>query len=215
LLALAKLRLQNLKNPKQEPLLEEAIAKYEFLLKRNNSGWCRLLPNWLRWTQREKLYRASLEQILAEMSGGIAYGFCKSGDDRKGIEVMHTNAMLDYWGKNGCLPPYAANASGKFMQAGRRLLPADNATSMPTATQLSSHIQITASFRTDFCGLNAAQFIEGANQAIAELNTPGLPALKTLSRNMPSDLRKAIEKDNLKILENSEETSQLRDLTYH
>ncbi len=52
------------------------------------------------------LFRASLEQIIVGELSGIPYGSCKSGKDRKGIEICHTDAMIIYYKKYGELPKY-------------------------------------------------------------------------------------------------------------
>ena len=43
------------------------------------------------------LFCSSLEQILVERIGGMVYGSCKSGKDRKAVEIIHTDAMLMYF----------------------------------------------------------------------------------------------------------------------
>ena len=45
------------------------------------------------------LFIASMEQIISSQSGGISFGHCKSGKDRKGVEIIHTDAMLMYFNK--------------------------------------------------------------------------------------------------------------------
>lgn len=50
------------------------------------------------------LIRASYEQIIIESVGGINTGSCKSGKDRKGLELTHTNAMREYFELTGELP---------------------------------------------------------------------------------------------------------------
>lgn len=52
------------------------------------------------------LFLSSLEQIIAEKSGGVGYGSCKSGKDRKGMETLHTDAMLVYQSRYHVLPKY-------------------------------------------------------------------------------------------------------------
>jgi len=52
------------------------------------------------------LLLSSYEQIIVEAMGGLGYGSCKSGKDRKGLEVVHTDALLAYYAVHGDFPPY-------------------------------------------------------------------------------------------------------------
>lgn len=55
------------------------------------------------------LMRASYEQIIIEAVGGINTGSCKSGKDRKGLEINHTNSMREYFQLTGRLPRHDDN----------------------------------------------------------------------------------------------------------
>lgn len=59
------------------------------------------------------LFKACLIQILVDKTGGNAYGSCKSGKDRKGMETLHTDAMLIYQRLHGKLPHYNDNAEDR------------------------------------------------------------------------------------------------------
>lgn len=56
----------------------------------------------------DPLFRASLEQIIIDALGGITTGSCKSGKDRKGTEVVHTDALLEYFVCYGKILPFDA-----------------------------------------------------------------------------------------------------------
>jgi hypothetical protein len=60
---------------------------------------------WTRWNNERELYISALEQITTSLVGGIAYGSCVSGKDRKGIETMYTDAMRLYLDRYGKIPP--------------------------------------------------------------------------------------------------------------
>lgn len=52
------------------------------------------------------LFLASYESLIVDLIGGIASGTCKSGKDRKAIELMHTDAMRQYFHCYNRLPTY-------------------------------------------------------------------------------------------------------------
>ncbi|NQY43119.1 MAG: hypothetical protein HRT87_07250 [Legionellales bacterium] len=52
----------------------------------------------------ENLFLASYEQLIIDQIGGLGFGHCKSGKDRKGLELMHTDAMIIYYHKYNTLP---------------------------------------------------------------------------------------------------------------
>ncbi len=64
-------------------LLDNAIKEYKKVL-----GQGRGLES-----HNREMILSSLEQVIVELTGGIAYGSCVSGKDRKGLETLHTNAM--------------------------------------------------------------------------------------------------------------------------
>jgi hypothetical protein len=56
--------------------------------------------------RHRQVFSASLEQMITEKCGGLGYGSCKSGKDRKGFEIMHTDAMEIYFSRYHELPCY-------------------------------------------------------------------------------------------------------------
>jgi|GEM_PF-6075864 len=79
-------------------LLQQALDDYQ------------ATPSMANSNHHRALFLSSLEQIISDKSGGIAYGSCKSGKDRKGMETLHTDTMLVYQSRYGYLPKY--NDSG-------------------------------------------------------------------------------------------------------
>ncbi|MHA7840672.1 MAG: hypothetical protein ACX932_02250 [Gammaproteobacteria bacterium] len=71
----------------------------------DDDGFFKNLTPWGDSHGRE-LFLASLEQVLTKDLGGIAYGSCVSGKDRKGIETIHTDAMFMYRDIYKKLPSY-------------------------------------------------------------------------------------------------------------
>ena len=57
--------------------INQALGIYHTVLHRENHGIA----------QGRQLYLSSLEQIIVEDMSGIAYSSCKSGKDRKGMEI--------------------------------------------------------------------------------------------------------------------------------
>lgn len=55
-----------------------------------------------------EIYISALEELATSMMGGISYGSCVSGKDRKGLETMYTDAMRLYFDIYHELPPSAA-----------------------------------------------------------------------------------------------------------
>ncbi len=53
------------------------------------------------------LFKASLEQIIIDQCGGISHGSCRSGKDRKTMEILHTDAMLVYYALYGMFPRHS------------------------------------------------------------------------------------------------------------
>ena len=77
-------------------LIQNALKGYKVALNKNTPDT----------NQGRQLFLASLEQIMVESIGGIAHSSCKSGKDRKGIELLHTDAMLIYYEQYKELPNY-------------------------------------------------------------------------------------------------------------
>ncbi|BCA93884.1 hypothetical protein TUM19329_02450 [Legionella antarctica] len=53
-----------------------------------------------------ELYLSSLEQLIILTIGGLSYGSCVSGKDRKAIELLHTDAMILYESRYGNWPKF-------------------------------------------------------------------------------------------------------------
>lgn len=53
-----------------------------------------------------ELFLSSLEQLIVLIIGGLSYGSCVSGKDRKAIELLHTDAMLLYKTFYGSWPKF-------------------------------------------------------------------------------------------------------------
>lgn len=60
-----------------------------------------------------ELYLSSLEQIIVDLAGGCSLGSCVSGKDRKGIEIVHTDAMKIFYTKYNRLPPLYPETPGQ------------------------------------------------------------------------------------------------------
>lgn len=56
-----------------------------------------------------QLHMAALEEFITTRLGGISYGSCVSGKDRKGLETIYTDAMEIYFHLRGRLPRYDDN----------------------------------------------------------------------------------------------------------
>ncbi len=82
------------------------IAKDSGLLVAAVSNYKALLSNQKVTHAHRHLFMSSLEEIITEQCSGVAYGSCKSGKDRKGMEVLHTDAVLTYFAKYKELPSY-------------------------------------------------------------------------------------------------------------
>ncbi|MBA4697478.1 MAG: hypothetical protein H2069_08860 [Legionella sp.] len=54
-----------------------------------------------------ELFLSSLEHLIITHLGGSSYGSCVSGKDRKGLETLHTDAMLIYREKYGLWPRFS------------------------------------------------------------------------------------------------------------
>lgn len=80
--------------------LSELISEYQKTLT-SGKGTAYLLD----WNGRE-LFLSSLEDILVSYLGGVSYGSCVSGKDRKAIQLIHTNATLLYHAQYGLWPSY-------------------------------------------------------------------------------------------------------------
>lgn len=64
-----------------------------------------LTTSLIKDNQRE-LHIAALEEFITSRLGGISYGSCVSGKDRKGLETMYVDAMELYYQRYHDLPKY-------------------------------------------------------------------------------------------------------------
>lgn len=55
---------------------------------------------------RYELHCAALEEFIVTGLGGMSYGSCVSGKDRKGIEILYADAMSIYYTLEGSLPKF-------------------------------------------------------------------------------------------------------------
>ncbi len=96
--------MQQRHEPEQQQYLralEELISDYDKTL---NSGTG---TAWASDHHGRELFLSSLEDILISYIGGISYGSCVSGKDRKAIQLIHTDAMLCFHDQYGFWPKYA------------------------------------------------------------------------------------------------------------
>ena len=66
--------------------IEQALSDYRAI--RNDKG--------KNLNQGKQLFLSSLEQIITSELGGISHSSCKSGKDREGMKLLHTDAMRTY-----------------------------------------------------------------------------------------------------------------------
>ena len=109
---LERARAQNKQPANYIQALTELISEYTKTLK-SGSGTAYLLD----WNGRE-LFLSSLEDILVTYLGGVSYGSCVSGKDRKAIQLIHTNTALLYYKQCGRWPSYTDRgpARERFVQ---------------------------------------------------------------------------------------------------
>ena len=74
--------------------IEQALSDYRAI--RNDKG--------KNLNQGKQLFLSSLEQIITSELGGISHSSCKSGKDREGMKLLHTDAMRTYRTMYGELP---------------------------------------------------------------------------------------------------------------
>jgi hypothetical protein len=86
-------------------VLFNALKEYVVLYQRRPGRLERFKHAVDRGAHKEK-FIISLEQIIVQKMGGIGSGSCKSGKDRKGLELLHTDAMLIYYRLYGSFPKY-------------------------------------------------------------------------------------------------------------
>lgn len=111
-----------------------------------------------------ELYISALEELTTSLIGGIPYGSCVSGKDRKGLETMYADAMRLYFDIYGAVPPMSwTNESEK----------ADRARFVKIFTDI---------YVTRHQHENAGQ------------NAPGADGIKTPALYLPNDILSAIEK---------------------
>jgi hypothetical protein len=59
-----------------------------------------------KWIHHKELFLSGLEEIIVENLGGISFSASKDSRDRKGMQTLHTDAMLIYQQHYGALPIY-------------------------------------------------------------------------------------------------------------
>lgn len=92
----------------RDPELQHLLAEYESVLRLGGM----IQANFSDSHGRE-LFLSSLEQLIVDHMGGIASGSCVSGKDRKGIELMHTDAMALYHFFYGEWPSFKDESDGE------------------------------------------------------------------------------------------------------
>lgn len=95
--------MQQRGDPEQEQYLHdlnELITEYDKTL---NSGHG---TAWATDYNGRELFLSYLEDILVSYIGGVSYGSCVSGKDRKAIQLIHTSAMLVFHEQYGHWPMY-------------------------------------------------------------------------------------------------------------
>lgn len=55
-----------------------------------------------------QLHKAALEEFIVSRIGGVSYGSCVSGKDRKGLETIYVDALEIYFAKHDRLPTLSA-----------------------------------------------------------------------------------------------------------
>lgn len=84
----------------KDKIVQQALIAYKY------NRWAIVDKILFSSRRNYNLFKASLEQIIIERCGGISHGSCKSGKDRKGMETLHTDAMLIYYSLYKKLPDY-------------------------------------------------------------------------------------------------------------
>jgi len=111
-----------------------------------------------------ELYISALEELTTSLMGGIAYGSCVSGKDRKGLETIYADAMRLYFDRYGSVPPMSWT-NDKEKKAREQFVEI-----------------FTDIYTTRHQHENAGQ------------NAPGADGIKTPKLYLPSDILSAIEK---------------------
>ncbi len=87
------------KNPNEDhSVLNSLLTDYKNTL---NSGFGTAVADYGR-----ELHLSSLEQLIVMKIKGYVYGSCVSGKDRKGIELLYTDAMLLFYYTYGTFPQF-------------------------------------------------------------------------------------------------------------
>jgi hypothetical protein len=118
---------------------------------------------WCDANARE-LFLSSLEQIIIEKIGGVPSGSCVSGKDRKGVELMHTDAMAIYHALYHEWPQFT-----------------------------EENTVIGRQKRKNFVEICAQLYVSGHHQESAALNAAGSIGIKTPTVYLPTDVRKRVE----------------------
>lgn len=114
-----------------------------------------------------ELFLSSLEHIIVLKIGGFSHGSCVSGKDRKGIELLHTSAMLVYKLLYGAWPKSYDDFKAEDGSKAAR-----------------------ARFVDIFVGL----YVTWHQHIHAGFNAPGSDGLKFPSQYLPKDISEAINK---------------------
>ena len=76
-------------------LLTNSVNELESLAKTDSS--------FILFSEYRELHLSALEQLVTAFCGGISFGGCVSGKDRKAVEIIYANAMRIYFEKYGSL----------------------------------------------------------------------------------------------------------------
>lgn len=115
-----------------------------------------------------QLHKAALEEFIVSRIGGISYGSCVSGKDRKGLETIYVDALEIFYSKNGRVPGFN--------------VPGD---------------------RVKFANIFAELFVSRHQHKSAGLNALGSDGIKSVKMYLPTDIIKAINALDPKILSES------------
>jgi hypothetical protein len=129
-----------------------------------------------------QLHMAALEEIIYQDTGNCVQSSCKSGKDRKGVQINYRNAMLAFYAEYGRLPPSSSK---------REMVKGD---------------------REKFVEIFVELFKTHHQARLAELNAMGCQGQKALNNILPKDIQKALKQDGGVLLKAHKERSALADL---
>jgi hypothetical protein len=131
------------------------------------------------WVSDRELYISALEELTTSLMGGISYGSCVSGKDRKGIESLYANAMQRYFDIYNEIPPMSWTHSSQE-EAKRKI----------------------------FVDIFTEMYVTRHQHENAGQNALGADGIKTPHLYLPNDILKAIEKRH-KYASNHADTDRL------